>query len=288
MTNIKPVAAIHDLSGVGRCSLTVIIPALSALGVQCCPVPTAVFSTHTGGLGQVVKQDLTDYLIPALEHYQTLDLDFGGIYTGYLSSEHQVDHCLKFMDAYPKALHIVDPVMGDHGKAYKAYTPTMQEQMKELVARAQVITPNFTEACLLLGISYTDQPLSVDFLKKTLIDLSKLGPKCVIITGLSIEGSDKLINAGYDREEGLMHFAAVSRVPAAFPGTGDLFASIITGEMVKGHTLKEAMATATAFSALAVEATYKAGTDSRFGVLLEPVLRHLIQPDTSTVEFLTL
>lgn len=286
MTNFKPVAAIHDLSGVGRCSLTVIIPALSALGVQCCPIPTAVFSTHTGGLGPVVKEDLTHYLLPTLAHYQSLDLEFGGIYTGYLSSEHQVDHCLKYMEAYPNALHIVDPVMGDHGKAYKAYTPAMQERMKELVAKAEVITPNFTEACLLLGIPYTEQALEVRFLKEILIKLSKLGPKCVIITGLKIESSDKLVNAGYDSITGMMHFAAVDRVPAAFPGTGDLFASIITGELVKGSNLQDAMAAATAFSALAVKVTHEAGTDTRYGVLLEPVLSKLIDPDTRTVEFL--
>lgn len=286
MTNFKPVAAIHDLSGVGRCSLTVIIPALSALGVQCCPIPTAIFSTHTGGLGPVVKQDLTDYLLPTLAHYQSLDLEFGGIYTGYLSSEHQVDHCLRYMEAYPNALHIVDPVMGDHGKAYKAYTPVMQNRMKELVARAEVITPNLTEACLLLGLPYTEQALEIGFLKELLIKLSQLGPTCVILTGLRIAGSDKLVNAGYDGSTGSMHFAAVDRVPAAFPGTGDLFASIITGELVKGHSLKDAMAAATAFSALAVRISHEAGTDTRYGVLLEPVLSHLITPDTRSVEFL--
>lgn len=236
----------------------------------------------------MVKQDLSEYLIPALHHYRSLDLEFGGIYTGYLSSEQQVDHCLQYMAAYPDALHIVDPVMGDHGKAYKAYTPVMQERMKELVAKAEVITPNFTEACLLLGLPYTEEALEAKFIKEILINLSKLGPKCVIITGLSIVGSEKLVNAGYDSTTGVMHFAGVDKVPAAFPGTGDLFAAIITGELVKGRSLRDAMASATAFSALAVKYSYEAGTDTRYGVLLESVLPQLIHSDTSTVEFMTI
>lgn len=286
--NIKPVAAIHDLSGFGRCSLTVIIPSLSALGVQCCPIPTAVFSTHTGGLGDVVKRDLTDFIRPTLTHYKTLDLEFSGIYTGYLSSEHQVDNCLEFFDAYPDALHIVDPVMGDHGKIYSAYTPRMQERMKELVARAHVITPNLTEACLLTGREFTEAPLDTYELKKILIELSKYGPRHVIITGLSVEGCPKLVNAGYDSKTEKVYLVSVDRVPAAYPGTGDLFASIITGEMVKGKDFEQAMITATAFTELAVSITYKNGSDTRFGVMLEPVLASLaIGVDCSSVEHTT-
>ena len=109
-------AVIHDLSGFGRCSLPVIIPVLSAMGVQVCPVPTAILSTHTGGLGEVVMRDLTDYTIPCLHHYQQLELDFDCVYSGFLSSVNQIDHCMEFFAAYPGGLAVVDPVMGDHGK----------------------------------------------------------------------------------------------------------------------------------------------------------------------------
>ena len=117
------VAAIHDLSGFGRCSVSVILPVLSAMGVQVCPVLTAVLSTHTGGFGEVVFRDLTDYIKPSLEHYKNLDIDFEAIYSGFLGSEEQVDSCLEFFKSYPDALKIVDPVMGDNGKIYSSITP---------------------------------------------------------------------------------------------------------------------------------------------------------------------
>ena len=156
----KRVVAIHDLSGVGRCSLTVIMPILSAMGVQACPVPTAILSTHTGGFGEVAFQDLTDYLPQALAHYQRLGLDFSCIYSGFLGSEAQIDHCLAFFKAYPSALAVVDPVMGDHGKPYRTVTEGMRRRMVELVSIADVITPNLTEACILLGEPYHPMPLT--------------------------------------------------------------------------------------------------------------------------------
>ncbi len=145
------VAAIHDLSGFGRCSLTVILPVLSAMKVQVCPVVTAVLSTHTGGLGDVVVQDLTGMLKPTLEHYKRLGIQFECVYSGWLGSPEQIGLCLDYFKSWPEALAVVDPVMGDHGKPYRTSTPEMIAQMGKLVAVADVITPNLTEAALLLG-----------------------------------------------------------------------------------------------------------------------------------------
>ena len=156
------VAAIHDLSGFGRCSVSVILPVLSAMGNQVCPVLTAVLSTHTGGFGEVVFRDLTDYIKPALEHYKSLDIDFEAVYSGFLGSEEQVDSCLEFFKSYPNALKIVDPVMGDNGKAYRTCTKSLQSRMKELVEVADVITPNLTEASMLLGENYRTEPMTVN------------------------------------------------------------------------------------------------------------------------------
>lgn len=167
----------HDLSGVGRCSLTVIMPILSAMGVQACPVPTAILSTHTGGFGEVAFQDLTDYLPQALSHYQRLNLDFSCVYSGFLGSEAQIDHCLAFFQAYPDALAVVDPVMGDHGRAYRTVTEGMQRRMIELVGIADIITPNLTEACILLGEPYNPMPLTRAQAKSMLARLSEKGAK---------------------------------------------------------------------------------------------------------------
>ncbi|MDD6034366.1 MAG: phosphomethylpyrimidine kinase, partial [Oscillospiraceae bacterium] len=125
--------AIHDLSGFGRCSLSVILPTLSAMKVQVCPVVTGVLSTHTGGLGDVVLRDLTDFMEPALEHYRRLNLDFECIYSGWMGSASQIDACLDYFRAWPDALSVVDPVMGDHGKPYKTYTADMCARMGNLV-----------------------------------------------------------------------------------------------------------------------------------------------------------
>ena len=127
------VAAIHDLSGFGRCSLAVIMPVLSTMGIQCCPVPTAVLSTHTGGFEDIVIKDLTDYISPALAQYKKLGIDFDSVYSGFLASAEQIDHCLEFFSAYKDSLKVVDPVMGDHGKPYRTYTPELCKRMGELV-----------------------------------------------------------------------------------------------------------------------------------------------------------
>ena len=157
MNGCKKVAAIHDLSGLGRCSLSVIIPILSAMGVQVCPVPTAVLSAHTG-YGDFVMRDLTDFISPALEHYKKLEVDFDCVYSGFLASEEQINHCLEFFSSFPQSLKVVDPVMGDDGKRYKTYTTKLCEGMKELVAVADIITPNLTEASILLDEEYPISP----------------------------------------------------------------------------------------------------------------------------------
>ena len=131
----KRVAAIHDLSGFGRCSLSVILPTLSVMGVQVCPVPTTVFSTHTGGLGSVEQRDLSDFTLPCLEHYRRLGLEFECVYSGFLSSQEQIDHCLKFFSTYQDALAVVDPVMGDHGRPYRTITPQMRRNPKPIFRR---------------------------------------------------------------------------------------------------------------------------------------------------------
>lgn len=272
----KRVAAIHDLSGFGRCSLSVIIPTLSAMGIQACPIPTAAMSTHTGGFDDIVIRDLTDYISPTLAHYKKLRLEFECIYTGFLGSKEQIDHCLEFIEAYPNSLKVVDPVMGDHGEIYKTYSPELVNRMKELVEKADLITPNLTEAAILLKEEYPTEPMRTSTLKSWLVRQSKLGPKYVVITGVEVADGN-LVNVGYDSNQGAFWRIDCDYVPVSYPGTGDIFASVVVGAMLDGDSLPIAMERATRFLELAIKTTFSYGTDPRFGVMLERSLPWLME-----------
>lgn len=265
------VAAIHGLAGFGRSSLAVVMPTISAMGVQVCPIPTAVLSTHTGGLGDVEYRDLTDYIRPCVEHYRRLLLTFDGIYSGFLSNPSQADDVKDFIAAYPDALAVVDPVMGDHGKPYRTCTPALMAQMRALVRAADVITPNPTEAYVLLGKEYTHEPLTRQALKTMLARLSEQGPRYVVITGVEL-ATGEYANVGYDRDQNAYWMVGYDYVPTAYPGTGDIFASVLTGAMVMGDSFPMAMDRATCFDELAIKTTFGYGTDTRYGVMLEKCL----------------
>ena len=272
------VAAIHDLSGVGRCSLTVILPTMSAQGIQVCPVPTAILSTHTGGFGDVVLRDLTDYISPALEHYKRLDYKFDCVYSGFLASTEQIDHCLEFFEYYKDALKVVDPVMADNGKPYKTCTPELCSRMGELAAIADIITPNITEAAMLLGENPLQPDSAMQKIKSYLVRLSELGPKIVVITSVFSDG--RTYNVGYDRDHSKFWRIPYNLINAHYPGTGDVFASVLTGSILRGDSLPIAMNRATAFLERAIKTTYSYSTDSREGIMLESCLDFLITNPT--------
>lgn len=272
------VAAIHDLSGIGRCSLSVILPTLSAQGIQVCPVPTAILSAHTGGFGDVVLRDLTDYISPALEHYKSLGWEFECVYSGFLASTEQVDHCLEFFEYYKNSLKVVDPVMADHGKPYKTCGAELRSRMGELAAVADVITPNITEAAMLLGENPVQPDVSMQKIKSYLVRLSEIGPKIVVITSVFSDG--KAYNVGYDRDHSKFWKIPYGVVNASYPGTGDVFASVLTGSLLRGDSLPIAMNRATAFLELAIKTTYSYSTDTREGIMLESCLDFLISNPT--------
>lgn len=275
----KRIAAIHDLSGFGRCSLTVILPALSVMGHQVCPVPTAVLSSHTGGLGEAVFRDLSDYIVPALEHYKTLGIAFDCVYSGFLGSTDQIDHCLNFINEYKNALAVVDPVMGDHGKPYKTCTEPLRRRMAELVAAADMITPNLTEAYMLLGEEYSEAPLMQSKAKSMLVRLAEKGPKYVVITG-AFMADGKTANLGYDSANNMFWRVDYDYIPAVYPGTGDIFASVVVGSLLGSDSLPIAMERATRFLEYAINTTFSYSTDARYGVMLEKTLVWLTQTHT--------
>ncbi|MCX4255526.1 MAG: pyridoxamine kinase [Oscillospiraceae bacterium] len=272
------VAAIHDLSGVGRCSLSVILPTLSAQGIQVCPVPTAILSAHTGGFGEVVLRDLTDYISPALEHYKRLNYEFDCVYSGFLASTEQIDHCLEFFEYYKAALKVVDPVMADNGKPYKTCTHELCSRMGELAAIADIITPNITEAAILLRENPVQPDTAMQKIKSYLVRLSELGPKIVVITSVFSDG--KAYNVGYDREHSKFWRIPYNMINARYPGTGDVFASVLTGSILRGDSLPIAMNRATAFLERAIKTTYSYSTDTREGIMLESCLDFLITNPT--------
>lgn len=213
-------------------------------------------------------QDLTSYIPQALEHYQRIGLSFDCVYTGFLASKEQIRHCLNFMEAYPNALKVVDPVMGDNGRLYRTYSEQMCGEVARMVRAADLITPNKTEMYLLLGRGYESGPITAQEAKSHLLRLSEMGPSKVLVTG--VELADMTIaNLGYDRDTGHFWRVRCSYVPQNYPGTGDIFASIVVGSILDGDSLAIAMEKATRFLELTIKGTYSYGTDPKEGVLLE-------------------
>lgn len=277
--NVVPkVAAIHDLSGYGRCSLTVIIPVLSAMGVQVCPLPTAVLSTHTDGYKDFFFHDFTDSMQHIADHWQKENIEFDCLYSGFLGSARQIEIVSDFFDSFRtkgKTLVVVDPVMGDHGKLYKTYTGEMQSKMRLLVEKADIITPNLTEACFLLGDTYTGEPMDAARIEGYLKKLSDMGPESVVITSMYTDDGC-FANVGYNRLQDTYWKVAYNCIPVQYPGTGDTFTSVLTGSLLTGASLPAAIDKATGFVYSAIQTTYEHKTPPREGILLEKVLNRRI------------
>ncbi len=268
------VAAIHDLSGFGRCSLTIVIPALSAMGIQCCPLPTAYLSTHTGGFEGNTFLDMTDQMAPVSAHWQSLGLRFDAIYTGFMGSREQIALSGEFIRAFRRegTIAVVDPVLGDHGRAYRTCTPEMCRGMVELAELADVITPNRTEAALLLGADYGAVRLDSEAACTLWAErLSLGGRRSVVLTGASPR-PDRAGAAFFDRATGKTGLVCAPLAPGQFHGTGDLFASVLTGALVRGSSLPEAARLAADFTALAARRTAEQDIPRREGVDFEPLL----------------
>ena len=267
------VAAIHDMSGFGRCSLTVAIPVLSAMGLQCCPLPTAFLSTHTGGFEGFSFLDMTDEMPRVADHWKTMDMDFKCIYSGFLGSERQIEIVSEFIRDFRKkdTVVVVDPVMGDHGAVYQTYTPAMCEGMVHLAEQADVIVPNLTEAALLLGIPYEKLPTGEAGCREIVERLSLNGRRSVVLTGASA-APDLTGAMCFDAKSGQTENIQVSRVPREFYGTGDVFASVLAGALVKGTDLPDATRQAVDFVRACAERTAEQNLPIREGVDFEPLL----------------
>lgn len=276
--HIPKVATVQDLSGYGRCALTVAIPILSVMGIQVCPIPTAILSTHTGGFGKPVFEDLTQLIDGFIEHWKCLDLQFDALYSGFLGNEEQINQVMSLFATFKneKTFTLVDPVMGDGGKLYSTYNEVMQHKMKDLVSVADIVTPNLTEMYFLLDRPYTEEALSKEQILELMEQLAALGPKKVVVKGITTLENQK-VNVAYDQIDGSYWLLPYEEIPMSYPGTGDAFASVLVGALMKGISLKDGVEKAANFVRKAVEVTSKAGTDSRAGILLEGILSELIE-----------
>ncbi|MCL1849392.1 MAG: pyridoxamine kinase [Clostridiales bacterium] len=277
---IPAVAAIHDLSGFGRNSLSVVIPILSTMGAQAIALPTAVLSTHTGGFEGYAFADLTTFMKEAIDHWIKLDLEFQCIYSGFLGSPAQGELVSLLIDKQKahQPLVVVDPVMADDGRLYDTMDMAMVACMRQLIRSAGVITPNLTEAALLLGEDYRPD-IGEDALKEWLTRLADMGPETVVITSapLSRKGKDTSVVA-YSRQSGHYWRVPCVYIPAHYPGTGDVFTSVLTGSLLQGDSLPVALDRSVQFVTQAIRASYGFDYPRRNGVLLERVLNSLNGP----------
>ncbi len=269
------VAAVHDLSGVGRCSLGVVLPVLSAMGCWCSSLPTAYLSANTifPPSDRFVFRDLTGEMEGSARHWAELGCAFDAIYSGFMGSEAQMDVVEDFIRTFRRenTLVLVDPVMGDWGKPYRTYTPAMCRRMCGLAQLADVITPNLTEAAILLDERYENVPDSPGGLGEWLRRLSLEGRRSVILTGVHA-GKGKVGAGCYNRDTGEVSFPMAGEVPAQFPGTGDLFAAVALGALLQGRGLEAAAAEAVNFVAQCARHTLDLGTPIEHGVQFESLL----------------
>ncbi|ODA41665.1 pyridoxamine kinase [Desulfosporosinus sp. BG] len=278
MSKQKRVAAIHDISCVGRCSLTVALPILSAAGFDTSVLPTAILSTHTGGFEGFTYRDLTNDIRPISNHWQSLNVKFDALYSGFLGSYEQIDLVADFFDTFRSndTIVMVDPVMADNGVLYSIYSPEMAKGMTKLCAKADIIVPNLTEAAFLLDEDYIGESYSQEYIETLLKKLAALGAKQVVLTGVSFE-KDKLGAAAFNSDTSKVSYAFNDRIDGYFHGTGDVFSSTLLSGLLNDFPLEEAIQIAVNYTLKCIRMTEKLGQEERYGVCFEKAIPYLIQ-----------
>ena len=273
---MKRILTVQDISCVGRCSLTVALPIISAAGVEAGVLPTAVLSTHTG-FPKFTFCDLTGEIEPISKTFSELDIGFDAIYTGYLGSFEQLKLVGDLIDRNGNAdtKIVIDPAMADNGKLYHGFTPEFALAMAKLCGKADLMIPNITEASFMLGVPYVetyDEAYIKDMLKK----LCALGAKCVAISGVTFE-SGKIGVYSYNSETDEYFSYYNERLPVAYHGTGDIFASATVGAMMRGHTMESALAVAVDFTLECIRLTMQDPDRRTYGVNFEEALPYYIE-----------
>ncbi len=269
MENQKRLITINDISGFGKCSLTVSLPIISAAGVETVCMPTAVLSTHTGGFEGYTYRDLTEDMLPMGKHWKTVDIKPDAIYSGFLGSFDQINIVKEIVDDFKREdnIFVADPCMADHGKMYVLFDDKFAKAMAGLCAKADIILPNITEACFMVGEKFIEGVQTKEYIENLLNKLLDIGPKNVILTGVSFE-TGKLGAAciGQDR---LPHYYFENELEGAYHGTGDVFASAFCGAILNDFSLEDAMAIAVRYVCDCIKRTEKMDRPIRYGVDFE-------------------
>lgn len=281
----KKIAVINDLSGFGRCSLTAAIPTISVMGIQPCPLPTAVLSAQTG-FPSYYCDDYTEKMEHFRQEWEKMGVRFDGIYTGFVASETQIRRIFRFLDTFygESTFLLVDPVMGDEGRVYKLFTPELLRRMKELALRADVVTPNLTELCLLTGADYGElgrmkgEKEITEAAGELAEKLMESGPDTVVVTGIRFEdaqsGERMIGNLAVDQSG--RRLSAFPYIGGSFSGTGDLFASIIAGGIARGDDIFRTMDLAGEFVERAMKDSAAEGVERNQGTNFEKYLGMLL------------
>ena len=264
------VLAIHDISCVGRCSLTVALPIISSVGIECSVLPTAVLSTHTGGFTGFTYRDLTEDIQPIQKHWGSLGLHFSGFYTGFLGSFEQIDLVKELIqDLSEKGTTVyVDPVMADSGKLYSVFDESFPKGMRKLCEKADVLMPNLTELCFMLDLEYKDGPYTWDYILDIFEKSKVFGLRKIVITGVSFEVG-KVGSVYMDYETGEYGDVMRDAIEGYYHGTGDVFGSALVGALESGISLRDSVRIAVDFTVAAIRRTYESGADVRYGVDFE-------------------
>lgn len=266
----KRVITIQDISCIGKCSLTVALPIISAAGIETSILPTAILSTHTGGFEGYTFRDLTSDIDPIIKHWKTLDLHIDAIYTGYLGSHEQLSLVARIFDDFKTTDNIVfvDPAMADQGKLYPAFDEHFALGMRDLCKKADLIAPNLTEASFMLQRPYIESGYDQAYIEDILRALSELGPKQVVLTGISFE-EGKLGAAAYNRDDDHFDYYFSEQIEGYYHGTGDVFSSALLAAVLREKPLGEAIGIAVEFTVGSIRRTRAAGTDVKYGVDFE-------------------
>lgn len=270
---MKRIVTIQDISCVGKCSLTVALPIISAAGVETSVIPTAVLSNHTAFKGGFSFRDLTEDIKPISEHWKKEGFEFDAIYTGYLGSFEQLRIVSDFIDEYRRSnnLVVVDPAMADNGKLYPGFSDDFAHAMLSLCSKADVIVPNLTEACLMLEEEYIPVGYTEDYIKDILVRLTKTGANVAAITGMSFD-DNKLGVMSYNSETGKFFSYYNEKIPVSFHGTGDIFASSFTGALMNGLGVNESLTIAVDFTLECIKKTMEDENRNWYGVNFEEAI----------------